>query len=303
MKVGEVWKLIDLDAAAKIGEKAGLKSSTGYVPPELLILSNTDETRVRVRDPTQADALTADPSFDVWSLGALLYLLITGQTLFNNDQEDNLNEQDLIRLCNWSDGDLRAALRYVHNPRGGKYQPLGRDLLENLLQPGANKRPKTMDDVLDHPFFTGKIDGSDDASKAIIVRMQEMHVESMLAHGKTHKEQKKQTKLIEAINERTIKIKLVSDQTYIQLCKTERVLLRSMFEATEVTLPTSFIIMPSEIEAEAPSPTAGPVIQFAEDGSGIELVGTLSVELKDKIKKRKGWFDKVCYLGANIATG
>jgi hypothetical protein len=33
MKVGEVWKLIDLDAAAKIGEMAGLKSSTGYVPP------------------------------------------------------------------------------------------------------------------------------------------------------------------------------------------------------------------------------------------------------------------------------
>jgi hypothetical protein len=33
MKVGEDWKLIDLDAAAKIGEKAGLKSSTGYVPP------------------------------------------------------------------------------------------------------------------------------------------------------------------------------------------------------------------------------------------------------------------------------
>jgi hypothetical protein len=33
MKVGEDWKLIDLYAAAKIGEKAGLKSSTGYAPP------------------------------------------------------------------------------------------------------------------------------------------------------------------------------------------------------------------------------------------------------------------------------
>ena len=129
-----------------------------------------------------------------------------------------------------------------------------------------------------------------------------MHEENLLAHGKTQEELEKQTKLVEAINERTIKIKRVSDQTYFQLCKTERVLLRSMFEATEVTLPTSFIIMPTEIEAEAPSPTAGPVIQFAEDGSGIEL-GTLSVELKDKIIKRKGWFDNVCYLGANIATG
>jgi hypothetical protein len=33
MKVGEDWKLIDLDAAAKIGDNAGLTSSTGYVPP------------------------------------------------------------------------------------------------------------------------------------------------------------------------------------------------------------------------------------------------------------------------------
>jgi hypothetical protein len=154
MKVGEDWKLIDLDAAAKIGEKAGLKSSTGYVPPELLILLSTGE--VKVRDPTQANALTADPSFDMWSFGVLLYLLITGQTLFNNNQEDNLDDQDLIRLCNWTDGDLQAALRKVHSPRGGKYQPLGRDLLENLLRPDASKRPKTMDEVLDHPFFVGE---------------------------------------------------------------------------------------------------------------------------------------------------
>jgi hypothetical protein len=34
MKVGGTWKLIDLDATAKIRTGyAGLKSSTGYVPP------------------------------------------------------------------------------------------------------------------------------------------------------------------------------------------------------------------------------------------------------------------------------
>ena len=96
MKVDEDWKLIDLDAAAKIGGKAGLKSSTGYVPPELLILSSTGEAIVR--DPDQADALTAEPSFDLWSFGALLYLLITGQTLFHNNQEYNLDDQDPTRL-------------------------------------------------------------------------------------------------------------------------------------------------------------------------------------------------------------
>jgi hypothetical protein len=154
MKVGEVWKLIDLDAAAKIGKKAGLKSSTGYVPPELLVVSSSGEASVR--DPAQADALIAHSSFDMWSFGALLYLLITGQTIFNNNQEDNLDDQDLVRLYEWKDADLQAALRKVHNPKRGKCQPLGRDLLEKLLQPEAGERPRIMEDVLDHPFFVGE---------------------------------------------------------------------------------------------------------------------------------------------------
>jgi hypothetical protein len=169
MKVGEVWKLIDLDAAAKIGKKAGLKSSTGYVPPELLILSTTVEASIR--DPNQDDALTAESSFDMWSFGALLYLMITGETLFNNNTEDNLNNRDLLRLCQWNTDDLEDALDNVHNRRG-KHQPLGRDLLQELLQPEASKRPKSFKRVLDHPFFTGQSDGSDLASKAIIERVE-----------------------------------------------------------------------------------------------------------------------------------
>ena len=155
----------------------------------------------------------------------------------------------------------------------------------------------------ERPFFTGDSDGSDLASKAIIKRMEEMHEENMLAHGKTQEELEKQTNLLEAIEERTIRIEEISYQTYQQLCKTERVLLRSMFEATEVTLPTSFVIMPSKIESEGQSPSStGPMIQLAEDGSGVEL-GAVGEEMKDKFDKRKRWFDKVCKLGTSIATG
>jgi serine/threonine protein kinase len=334
MKVGEDWKLIDLDAAAKIGEEAGLKSSTGYVPPELLILSSAGEACVR--DPNQADALTADPSFDMWSFGALLYLLITGETLFKNNMEDNLNNRDLLRLCEWNVDDLEDALDNVHNSRG-KHQPLGRDLLEKLLQPEASKRPKTMANVLKHPFFVGESPeelekeikklqaqlekaraeaGRGGSDQTAIITMFAQQLEDLkrgqaeiqsttqrvaTTTERVEKEQRRQTQLLEAIDKRTIKIEGISDQTYNQLRKTERVLLRSMFEATEVTLPTSFVIMPSEIEAEGPPPT-GPLIQLAEDGSGVEL-GAFGEEVKKKLEKRKGWFDKVCKLGASIATG
>jgi hypothetical protein len=38
MKIGETFKLIDLDAAAVFGSPAGLKYSTGYAPPEMVVI-------------------------------------------------------------------------------------------------------------------------------------------------------------------------------------------------------------------------------------------------------------------------
>jgi hypothetical protein len=309
MKVGEVWKLIDLDAAAEIGKKAGLKSSTGYVPPELLI--ELSSGNASVRDPTQDNALTADKSFDIWSFGALLYLMITGQTLFNNDQQDNLNNRDLLRLSRWNDVRLQDALDDVH-----RHEPLGRDLLEKLLQPHATDRLNSFQGVLDHPFFTGENDGSDHASKEIMKRMEEMHKESMVEHKRAHNEQKKQTELLKAINERTITIEAISDQTYLQLRKTEQVLLRGMFEATEVTRPTSFIITPNlleekEVRAEdnvedgkllEKMMGADGVIDLAADGSGLEL-GERGKVLMAKVDKGQRWFNEMCSLGSKIASG
>jgi hypothetical protein len=331
MKVGENWKLIDLDAAANIGEKAGLKSSTGYVPPELLSLAKTGEANLR--DPTQTNALNADCRFDIWSLGALLYLLITGQTLLNNDQEDNLDEHDLIKLYKWNSDDLKAALSKVHNPMRGKIQPLGCDLLSKLLQPEADKRPGTISDVLAHPFFVGESHeeleqeikrlqleletaqaaaalGERDRTAIIMQQLEDLkrgQLGIQMTTEHLEREQKnqralllKQASLLEAVKDRTINIEATSETTFLQLCKTELVLLRGMFEATEVTTPTSFIITPNMIDPEGSPASSTPLIELAEDGSGIEL-GEAGEELKGKIEKRKGWFDKVCTLGSNVS--
>jgi len=69
VRIGEVWKIIDLDAATKIGDEAGSKISSAYAPPELL----------RQR-PGQK--LLAKASFDVWSFGIVLFQLVTGEMLF-----------------------------------------------------------------------------------------------------------------------------------------------------------------------------------------------------------------------------
>jgi len=142
----EHWTLIDLDAAAKIGGATGLKSSTGYAPPELLIVGS--DGMVRVRNPEDdSEKLEADISFDMWSYGALLYLFLTGRTLFHNDQQDNLEGQDLLNLKQWDQAQLTKALGKV----GDK---LGKELLQKLLQPQARDRPTRMAEVLDDPFFS-----------------------------------------------------------------------------------------------------------------------------------------------------
>ena len=55
VRVGERWKLIDLDATVRIGGHVGVKRSTGYNGPELLCLDG-------------ALLPGASPTFDVWGL-------------------------------------------------------------------------------------------------------------------------------------------------------------------------------------------------------------------------------------------
>ena len=74
------WALLDLDSACAIGaEPVGHKSSSAYAPPEAIRVDD-GATAACVRSVaavTQGGAsyalVTAHPSFDVWSLGCLLY--------------------------------------------------------------------------------------------------------------------------------------------------------------------------------------------------------------------------------------
>jgi hypothetical protein len=148
MKVGDVWKLIDLDAAAKIDSPAGLKCSTGYAPPELL----NDLGVVRSPANSASNALIAHQSFDAWSFGVLFYLLVTGKRLFNNDLEDNLSAADAQKLKAWSKRSLRRALKRIRTG-GSRQLLLAKSLLENLLRPDSTERVQDFKEIINHPFF------------------------------------------------------------------------------------------------------------------------------------------------------
>ena len=156
------WKLIDLDAACVIGkEPVGHKSSSAYVPPEAIYVDEkTDSACVRsvvavTKGEANYELLTAHPSFDVWSLGCILYQMCTADVkpLFQGGREDNLvddltDEDNLFALAEWSKELKEKKLARV-------VDKMARNLLSQMLHKDPLLRP-SLSRVLAHPFVSGK---------------------------------------------------------------------------------------------------------------------------------------------------
>ena len=81
------WVLCDMNASAKFGFAIGTKTSSAYSPPELarqLVADKCFELNKRSR----SKLIPAEPTFDVWSLGVMIFELCTGQSLFAQVMDD-----------------------------------------------------------------------------------------------------------------------------------------------------------------------------------------------------------------------
>eukprot|EP01043_Picozoa_sp_COSAG02_P013272 COSAG02_NODE_528_length_20698_cov_6.231710_10_plen_1229_part_00 len=144
------WMLCDLDASVGVGEPIGKKTSSAYVPPELAL-------HLFSNHPTPKAAL----SFDVWSLGVILFELCSGHALFAQDtNNDELVEAaDRIRLCTWltiSDSELDPVLnRCLLDDASGLTSSIvndAKDLIRWCLKGKPAERP-TIHELLQHRFM------------------------------------------------------------------------------------------------------------------------------------------------------
>ena len=162
VRTAGLWKLIDLDAACLIGkEPVGHKSSSAYVPPEAIYVDEKNDVAcVRSvlavkKGEVNYELLTAHPSFDVWSLGCILYQMCTADVkpLMQGGQDDNLvgvrkGVDNLFALAEWSPELKADKLAHVPNQ-------LARNLLSQMLHKDPLQRP-SLASVLAHPFLSGK---------------------------------------------------------------------------------------------------------------------------------------------------
>jgi serine/threonine protein kinase len=76
------------------------------------------------------------PQADMWPLGAILYYLCTGETLFLNNDSDNADNESLLQLYEWTDAIKDKKLSKI-------YDDIARNLVSRLLSKDPKKRPLT----------------------------------------------------------------------------------------------------------------------------------------------------------------
>ena len=260
---GNMWKLIDFDVFCKIGEPFGNKiPSSGYCPPEMArVLLQAMHENGEV-DGAKLAEYKGSEAYDLWSFGVVLYHLSFGRPLWLTDINDNVDLEGLQLLASVPDDPLRLALKKLLNNGVRKNASIDLQtataLLRKLLEPDPSKRLKHFEDfdrpmeaVLEEPFFQGQ-------------RLDAASQEDILTEvRKLRAEQDKQMALL-------LTIKELSTENKVELRRTREVLMKGIFEATEVNKPTTFIVLNKQLPEPATEEEKEQLMhEIAKDGSGV----------------------------------
>ncbi|KAK1747165.1 serine/threonine-protein kinase [Skeletonema marinoi] len=250
------------------------------------------------------ELVLASENIDVWSLGVLAFTLLTGEPLIPSNLEDDcLSGTAMHLLKSW------GTQPEVLSDRFNKIHDVpARDLVMQLLQRDPAKRP-TVASLLDkHPFFHPELSaGTEDQFREMKEYLQNL------------------TNQVEIIHRNVLVIKELSHKSQSELLRTRRVLLKGIFEATEVRTPTTFIILNNKLPLAAdPSDeeAKNKILEIIarEDGSGvsmktkqatltataegveIDLEGDLK-EYRDQVEAGVKWAKRIKNIGKNFVAG
>lgn len=156
------WRITGFSSAVDRDMLGGNLTSTAFAPPELF----------EAKDGTVNVApLKANWSFDLWSMGCILFRAFTRRPLFEADDEDKIRSPaELKRLMQWNTRSLAVALSEAseclrsaqqadaveQDTASGLTRLAALDLLGWLLQRDPQWRLPSCEMVLEHAFFKGE---------------------------------------------------------------------------------------------------------------------------------------------------
>eukprot|EP01043_Picozoa_sp_COSAG02_P010791 COSAG02_NODE_387_length_23294_cov_52.630610_13_plen_1964_part_00 len=150
------WILCDMDASTQFGQPIGAKTSSAYAPPELA------QRKLTKSSEGLGVVESAEPSFDIWSVGVVIFELCSGRTLFSQDT----NNDELIEWSAWqilstwhtiTDEQLMPVLKDARTQDGGVVDATtikaAKNLIRWCLKGDSAARPQNIDQVISHAFF------------------------------------------------------------------------------------------------------------------------------------------------------
>lgn len=133
VRVGSDWKLKDLSISAQLGHACEVTHlNMAHSPPEVAQGWLNEQTNF---------TYLADTSYDLWSLGCILFYLIKGSPLWNSNSQGKISQTDMTALAQWSPQQfLNQAQLYLSPDGRGDDERAVLDLLYRLLMPTPQDR-------------------------------------------------------------------------------------------------------------------------------------------------------------------
>ena len=184
-----------------------------------------DSSQPFARETLPYELLESSEASDIWALGCVLYLFMTGEHLEPVNRDDDLISADSMeRIMTWNDKQLNRKLKAVKDP-------LARDLLTILLAADPQQRVSVnLTDLLQrHPYFNPE---SND--QGLLQKIEEIRVGVQAIDAG-----------MKVLDERTRVILGVALEIKYELARRFEEMARRLTATLEDNHPTVFVIIPT----------------------------------------------------------
>mmetsp|Transcript_38287 Transcript_38287/g.92623 ORF Transcript_38287/g.92623 Transcript_38287/m.92623 type:complete len:291 (+) Transcript_38287:4934-5806(+) len=152
------WKLLGRMEVQPIGQAFDTSRFQQSFPPESLHSGDLDMNVYDTDAPPVSfkQSVISDPSIDIWAFGKLAYEAILGKPLVAYDA--NLPANDVVALLEvmeWNEDCLKDVFHELLE--SGGIAESGAELFTSCLFPRPEDRPKSMEEILSHPFWQQNI--------------------------------------------------------------------------------------------------------------------------------------------------